>query len=110
MLGRPYQWGAVGPGTFGCSGLTMWAYRQAGVSIPRTSRSQFAGLPKVAAADLAPGDLIFWAHGASPGSIHHVGLYVGGGKMIHAPRTGDVVRVAAVHGGVYGVARPTAGR
>jgi cell wall-associated NlpC family hydrolase len=110
MLGRPYQWGAVGPGTFDCSGLTSWAYRQADVVIPRTSRDQFAGLPQVRPDQLAPGDLVFYASGSAPSSIHHVGLYVGDGLMIHAPRTGDVVKVSAVATSrVYGVVRPSAG-
>ncbi|HEX5510891.1 MAG TPA: NlpC/P60 family protein [Actinomycetales bacterium] len=108
MRGRPYQWGATGPGTFDCSGLTMWAYRQAGVSIPRTSRSQYSGLPKVPLDQMQPGDLIFFANGSSPSSIHHVGMYLGGGQMVHAPRTGDVVKVSAVwSNGVYGAVRPT---
>ncbi|HZI96466.1 MAG TPA: C40 family peptidase, partial [Actinomycetales bacterium] len=109
VLGVPYQWGAVGPGSFDCSGLTSWAYRQAGVSIPRTSRAQYAALPTVPLAQLAPGDLVFWAHGSDPSSIHHVGLYIGEGRMVHAPRTGDVVRVAALWPGIYGAVRPVTG-
>jgi cell wall-associated NlpC family hydrolase len=108
-LGVPYQWGAVGPDRFDCSGLTSWAYRQAGVAIPRTSRAQYAALPKVPVADMAPGDLVFYASGPDPGSIHHVGLYAGAGLMIHAPHTGDVVKVSAVSmSSIYGVVRPTA--
>ncbi len=109
VLGSPYRWGAVGPGTFDCSGLTSWAYRQAGVSIPRTSRAQYAALPKVPLDQLAPGDLVFWAHGSDPSSIHHVGIYVGEGRMVHAPRTGDVVKVSALWGGIYGAVRPVTG-
>lgn len=106
-LGLPYTWGATGPDTFDCSGLTQWAYRQAGVGIPRTSRQQFAGLRQVTLAELAPGDLIFRAHGTDPGSIHHVAMYLGDGLMITAPRTGDVVKVAAVgNAPVYGAVRP----
>ena len=108
-LGTPYQWGAVGPGTFDCSGLTSWAYRQAGVSIPRTSRAQYAALPKVPLNQLSPGDLVFWAYGSDPSSIHHVGIYVGGGRMVHAPRTGDVVKVAGLWPGIYGAVRPVTG-
>lgn len=106
MLGRPYQWGAVGPGTFDCSGLTSWAYRQAGVTIPRTSRAQYLALPQVPLQQLAPGDLVFWASGSDPSSIHHVGLYIGEGRMVHAPRTGDVVKVSALWPGVFGAVRP----
>lgn len=108
MRGTPYQWGATGPGTFDCSGLTMWAYRQAGVAIPRTSRSQYAGLPAVPLERLQPGDLVFYAAGSSPSSIHHVGIYLGGGQMVHAPRTGDVVKVSALWPReLYGAVRPT---
>lgn len=109
MLGRPYRWGAVGPDSFDCSGLTSWAYRQAGIAIPRTSRQQYAGLTKVPLAQLQPGDLVFFAAGNSPSSIHHVGIYVGGGRMLHAPRTGDVVKVSALwQTELYGAARPAA--
>lgn len=106
-LGMPYTWGATGPETFDCSGLTQWAYRQAGVGIPRTSRQQYAGLRQVPVAEAAPGDLIFYANGPDPGSIHHVALYLGDGLMLTAPRTGDVVKVAALwRTPVYGAVRP----
>jgi len=95
-LGLPYVWGATGPGTFDCSGLTMWSYRQAGVNIPRTSRQQYSGLPRVPVSRLLPGDLVFWADGASPSSIHHVAMYLGDGLMIQAPKAGDVVKISAV--------------
>lgn len=109
MLGRAYEWGAVGPDRFDCSGLTSWAYRQAGVAIPRTSRAQYAGLPRVPLDALAPGDLIFFSSGPDPATIHHVGMYLGDGRMVHAPRTGDVVKISAVWStGVIGAARPTA--
>ncbi|HEU0131309.1 MAG TPA: C40 family peptidase [Mycobacteriales bacterium] len=110
QLGKPYEWGAVGPDTFDCSGLTGWAYRQAGLSLPRTSRQQwFAGAhPDLGA--LLPGDLLFWgSNPANPQSIHHVALYVGGGMMIAAPHTGAVVRVQPVYlNDFFGVTRPTA--
>ncbi len=103
-----YVWGATGPTTFDCSGLTQWAYAQAGVSIPRTSRQQYAGLPKVPLDQLQPGDLVFYANGSDPSTIHHVALYLGGGKVLHAPHTGDVVRVAGVAmPGLFGAVRPS---
>jgi len=108
-LGIAYTWGATGPDTFDCSGLTGWAYRQAGLALPRTSRQQwFAGMHP-GLADLAPGDLLFWANDVTnPATIHHVALYIGQGYMIHAPRTGDVVRVAPVYlDGYIGATRPT---
>jgi cell wall-associated NlpC family hydrolase len=108
-LGLPYVWGATGPSTFDCSGLVMWSYRQAGLSIPRTSREQYAGLPKVALSDLQPGDLVFYATNTSnPSTIHHVAMYVGDGLVIHAPHTGDHVRYAPVAmPGLIGAVRPT---
>lgn len=108
VLGVPYVWGATGPDAFDCSGLTGWAYRQAGVELPRTSREQWAVGRHVNLAELAPGDLLFWATDtADPATIHHVGLYVGDGTMIAAPDTGDVVKVQAVYlTGYIGAVRP----
>jgi peptidoglycan DL-endopeptidase CwlO len=97
QLGDPYQWGATGPDTFDCSGLTSSAYRAAGVTIPRVSRAQWGAGPHVAVANLLPGDLVFYADNpADPATIHHVGMYIGNGLMVHAPHTGDVVRVASI--------------
>lgn len=109
-LGAPYVWGATGPSSFDCSGLTQWAYRQAGLVIPRTSRQQYAGLPHVPLDQLAPGDLVFYATDVSdPSTIHHVGMYLGGGLSIYAPETGDVVKIGAVgYGRIIGAVRPTA--
>jgi cell wall-associated NlpC family hydrolase len=108
-LGTPYLWGAVGPTRFDCSGLMLWSYAQAGVHLPRTSRSQYAGLPHVSLSDLQPGDLVFYAtNTADPGTIHHVAMYLGDGVVIHAPHTGDVVRYAPVAmTGLIGAVRPT---
>ncbi|NIZ90682.1 C40 family peptidase, partial [Kineococcus rubinsiae] len=109
-LGLPYVWGATGPSTCDCSGLTQWAYRQAGTAIPRTSRQQYAGLPRVPLDALRPGDLVFYATSSDPATIHHVALYLGGGKVLHAPHTGDVVREAGVAmPGLLGAVRPAAG-
>ena len=106
-LGSPYRWGASGPDSFDCSGLTSSSYARAGVVIPRTSRQQYVGLPQVSVSELVPGDLVFYAWDGRVASIHHVGLYLGSGLLIHAPRTGDVVRVAAVEWPrVVGAVRP----
>jgi peptidoglycan DL-endopeptidase CwlO len=109
QIGKPYQWGATGPDSFDCSGLTMSAYASAGVSIPRTSREQWnIGTHIGSMADLAPGDLVFYAYGSSPSTIHHVGLYVGDGLMIEAPFTGASVRTASINRSDYfGATRPT---
>ncbi|MER7837388.1 NlpC/P60 family protein [Streptomyces sp. NPDC096040] len=87
-LGTPYVYGATGPSSFDCSGLTSWAYAQAGVSIPRTSESQTTiGTRIYSTSDLQVGDLVFFFN-----DLHHVGLYAGNGQILHAPRTGTVVR------------------
>ena len=90
-LGDPYVWAASGPNSFDCSGLTMWAWAQAGVSLPHSSSMQYSSGSRVSVSSLQPGDLVFYG---SP--IHHVAIYVGGGQVIHAPQTGDVVRYASV--------------
>lgn len=102
QLGKPYQWGAAGPDRFDCSGLTMWVWGKAGVSLPHQSRAQFAGGRKVAKSDLQPGDLTFYGD-----PIHHVGIYVGNGQMISAPQTGDVVKLSnALRDDYVGAIRP----
>ncbi|MFH8931664.1 NlpC/P60 family protein [Streptomyces pristinaespiralis] len=90
-IGKPYVWGATGPGSYDCSGLTQAAWRSAGVSLPRTTYTQINAGTRVPRSGLAPGDLVFFYSGVS-----HVGLYIGGGKMIHAPRPGAPVRVAPI--------------
>jgi cell wall-associated NlpC family hydrolase len=97
-LGSPYVWGAAGPSTFDCSGLTMWAYKQVGINLPHYTGSQWNAGTHVSESQMQPGDLIFFYS-----DLHHMGMYVGGGKMIHAPHTGDVVRIAPLAG------RPIAG-
>jgi len=100
--GKPYQWGAAGPGSFDCSGLTMFAWRSAGVSLPHSSRAQFEATKRVGRSELQPGDLVFFG---SP--IHHVGIYVGDGKMINSPETGERVGVRSMERGDYvGGGRP----
>lgn len=89
-VGCPYRWGAAGPCAFDCSGLMMWAFRAAGLSLPHSSRAQY-GLGRPVSGDFAPGDLLFY--GGSAGSIHHVGMYIGGGKMVHASTNGVPVKV-----------------
>ncbi|MFI8949285.1 NlpC/P60 family protein [Streptomyces sp. NPDC053750] len=88
-LGSPYVWGATGPDAFDCSGLVQAAYRAAGVSLPRTTYAQIDAGRRVTRAELAPGDLVFFYSG-----ISHVGIYVGNGRMIHAPNPSAPVRVA----------------
>ncbi|WP_404957349.1 NlpC/P60 family protein [Streptomyces sp. 147326] len=90
-IGKPYVWGATGPGSFDCSGLTQAAWRSAGVSLPRTTYTQINAGRRVSRDQLAPGDLVFFYSG-----VTHVGLYIGNGQMIHAPRPGSTVRLAPV--------------
>jgi cell wall-associated NlpC family hydrolase len=93
QLGVPYVFAAARPGVaFDCSGLTMWAWAQAGVSMAHYTVSQWNAFPKVAWKDLRPGDLIFSYH------LGHVGIYIGNGMMVAAPRTGDVVKITPVFG------------
>jgi cell wall-associated NlpC family hydrolase len=108
QVGKPYRWGATGPGSFDCSGLTRFAYAHAGLALPRTSRQQWSAGKHVQTEGLRPGDLVFWAHDpADPSTIHHVGMYVGQGLMVHAPHTGALVRVDALRpSGYAGATRP----
>ena len=85
-IGAPYAWGASGPSSFDCSGLTSWAYAQAGKQIPRTSQAQASGGTPVAISDLQPGDIVAYYGGAS-----HVGIYVGNGKIVDALNSGTPV-------------------
>lgn len=100
-LGAPYRWGAAGPNSFDCSGFTMFVYRQVGVSLPHSSRAQINCGERVSRSELKPGDLVFFG---SP--IHHVGIYVGGGQMIHAPHSGANVRIDPLHRNYAGACRP----
>ncbi|MFF8607511.1 NlpC/P60 family protein [Streptomyces sp. NPDC015346] len=102
QIGKPYVWGATGPSSYDCSGLTQAAWRAAGVDLPRTTWDQVKIGTRVATADLLPGDLVFFYD-----DISHVGLYIGGGKMIHAPKPGADVREESIYYmPVYGSVRP----
>nr|WP_040919098.1 C40 family peptidase [Saccharomonospora glauca] len=97
--GSQYEWGATGPSEFDCSGLTSWAYNQAGINIPRTSRQQWTAGRPVSLDSLLPGDLLFYDDGTGdPSKIHHVGMYVGQGKMVDAPTEGQLVDVRSMKG------------
>ncbi len=102
QLGKPYEYAAVGPNSFDCSGLTMYAWAAAGVRLPHSSAAQYASLPHVSQDQLAPGDLVFYGN-----PIHHVGMFIGNGQYVHAPQTGDVVKVASIFRRDWaGAARP----
>jgi cell wall-associated NlpC family hydrolase len=90
QMNTPYVWGGAAPGGFDCSGLVMWAYAQVGVSLPHSSYSQYNyGVP-VSRDQLQPGDLVFFD------GLGHVGIYIGGGQFVHAPHTGDVVKISSL--------------
>lgn len=110
-LGVPYVWGATGPGSFDCSGLTQWSYAHAGVALPRTAAEQWYSGPHPSMSQLQPGDLLFWAFDPNdPATIHHVAIYIGNGQMIAAPHTGENVQIQPVYlDGFFGATRPTAG-
>ena len=105
QVGKPYVYGAAGPDAFDCSGLAQYAYGRAGLSLPRNTAQQLSATQPVSAADLQPGDLVFFYPGAT-----HVGIYVGNGAMVDAPHAGAAVRVESIayFGPVVGVTRPTA--
>ncbi|WP_433220971.1 NlpC/P60 family protein [Microtetraspora malaysiensis] len=88
---KPYVWGADGPSSYDCSGLVLAAYQRVGISLPHYTGSQWSSGTHVSVKDMRPGDLVFFYQ-----DLHHVGIYIGGGYMVHAPRTGDVVRIASL--------------
>jgi cell wall-associated NlpC family hydrolase len=109
QLGKPYVWAADGPGSYDCSGLTMRAWERVGVRLDHWTGTQWTSGPHVPLDQLRRGDLVFFGRiTRNPGDIHHVGMYIGGGMMVHAPRTGDVVRIAPIwRSDLVGATRPT---
>ncbi|CAL9544909.1 hypothetical protein SUDANB108_04345 [Streptomyces sp. enrichment culture] len=105
QIGKPYVWGAVGPGSYDCSGLTQAAWKAAGVTLPRTTYDQVDAGTTVPLADARPGDLVFFYD-----DITHVGLYIGNGMMIHAPKPGAYVREESIYydgeSSIHSVVRP----
>jgi cell wall-associated NlpC family hydrolase len=109
QVGRPYQWGGAGPRAYDCSGLAMDAWAKAGVRLDHWTGFQWVSGPHVPLNQLRPGDLVFYATDvADPVTIHHVGIYVGQGRMVDAPFTGAFVRVESIRAypGLIGVTRP----
>ena len=102
-LGKPYRYGGAGPGSFDCSGLAMFAWRAAGVSLPHSASDQYGSTPHVPLSSLQPGDLLFFG---SSGSIGHVSLYVSPGRMIEAEDSGTVVSINPIRSGLVGASRP----
>ena len=109
QLGKPYQWGGIGPESYDCSGLTMDAWAQAGVQLLHYTGYQWEEGPQVPLNELQRGDLLFYATNTSDAStIHHVGIYIGDGMMVDAPYTGAFVRIDSMYapGGLIGAVRP----
>jgi cell wall-associated NlpC family hydrolase len=109
QLGKPYQWGGTGPGSYDCSGLTMDAWARAGVQLLHYTGYQWEEGPRVPINELQRGDLLFYATDTSdPNTIHHVGIYIGAGMMVDAPYTGAFVRIDSIYqpGGLIGAVRP----
>ncbi|MEV5410949.1 NlpC/P60 family protein [Thermopolyspora sp. NPDC052614] len=108
QLGKPYVWAASGPHAYDCSGLTMRAYERVGIRLDHWTGTQWTSGPHVPIEELSRGDLVFFGKiKNNPKSIHHVGIYIGAGLMVHAPYTGDVVRVAPIwRRDLFGATRP----
>lgn len=103
QIGKPYVWAADGPGSYDCSGLALAAWRQAGVYLPHNAYQQYRMVPAISRANLRPGDLVFYYS-----DVHHMGMYVGGNWIVHAPHAGDVVRMQKLdHAPIKGFGRPS---
>lgn len=107
FLGKPYIYGAAGPKAFDCSGLTQYVFNHFGINLSRTTYTQVGEGTKVNRSDLRPGDLVFFN---TQGSTSHVGIYIGNGEFIHAPRTGKPVMVSSLSDGYYSQKYATARR
>ena len=103
-LGKPYQYAGAGPNSFDCSGLTMWAWRAAGVSLPHSAADQYQSTPHVALSSLQPGDLLYF--GSSASNIGHVSIFVSPGRMIEAEDSGSVVSINPIRSDLVGASRP----
>ena len=108
QLGKPYQWGGTGPDNWDCSGLTMVAWAQVGLNLPRTAAAQYQTTKTVSVpvTDMQPGDLVFWGSGSAE-SIDHVAIYIGDNQVLDAPHTGTVVQIQPLWTqGLFAVTRP----
>ncbi len=92
QLGKDYVYAGAGPDVFDCSGLTLFAWDKAGVSLPHSAEAQYEMFPHVDMDQLQPGDLVTYGD-----PIHHVGMFIGNGQMVQAPETGDVVKVSSIY-------------
>ncbi len=107
MMGTPYVYGGTTPRGFDCSGLVQYSYHKAGINVPRTSRGQYRSATPVPVASARPGDLVFFA---SNQKISHVGIYLGDDEFIHAPETGQSVKISSIQDAYYQARFVGAGR
>ena len=104
QIGVPYVWGGASPGYgFDCSGLAMWSWGQAGVSLPHSAEDQYLSIEHIPFSDLQPGDLVFYASG---GYVYHVVMYIGDGKVVQAEQTGTLIQITTMWPGAYAAGRP----
>jgi cell wall-associated NlpC family hydrolase len=101
QLGKPYVWGGNGPRGYDCSGLVQQAFFRAGIHLPRVSAEQYRAVRPITAGELRRGDLLFWSTSSRSSGIHHVAIYLGGGRYIEAPRPGKDVRISVLSTGYY---------
>lgn len=94
QLGKPYQWGATGPDSFDCSGLMLYCYAYVGILLPRVSQDQARFGTQLSRDELRPGDLVYFGYDADPNRVHHIGMYIGSGRYVHAPKRNDVVKIS----------------
>ena len=99
QLGKPYVYGSAGPNSFDCSGFTQFVWAAAGVSLPHNAAAQYASTRRVPLKDMRPGDLVFSS------GLGHVGIYIGGGRMIHAPHSGRTVEISPLRSSAMGAGR-----
>lgn len=99
QLGKPYEWGAEGPNSFDCSGLTYYVYKQHGITLPRSSKAQSQKGKTISKSNLQAGDLVFFNTNGS--GVSHVGIYIGNGNMIHSTKPGDVVKTTSINSSYY---------
>ncbi|MGW8552606.1 C40 family peptidase [Streptomyces tubercidicus] len=101
QLGKPYIWGGNGPAGYDCSGLVQQAYQRAGISLPRVASDQYGAATNISQSSLRRGDLLFWSSNGRQSGVHHVAIYLGGGRYVEAPRPGKNVRIAVLYRGHY---------
>lgn len=101
FIGTPYKWGGTSPSGFDCSGFTQYVMKQFGINLPRVSYQQGSAGKAVGSRDLRPGDLVFWDNSSRNRGADHVGIYIGGGKYIHAPQPGERVKISNLGGNYW---------